>query len=465
MIGIAEQQHLDASLKELLERCRTLTIHDLGSRAVTTARHSLLDWLGCAVAGANEPAAQRFLQVLEPAAGNTPVIGTPRSMHWRDAVVVNAFNGHLLDFDDMLPSFSGHPSAVVVPALLTVGEQIGATLDDVLAALVVGTEVGDWVAGHVMPGHYDSGWHATGTIGTFAAAAAVCHLRGLDHAEWVSALDTAATQAAGLKAMFGTLAKPMHAGNASQAGVIAAGLATITPSLGRALTGESGFIANYRGTGAATAVPRTGLAIEGMLYKTYASCFMTQAAVDAGRQAALLDDAALTDAGIILRVSPKLADVCAIEDPQTANDTKFSLHATFALSALGHDLSTEAAFDPDNLQEPAYRKLRERITLDFDPTLAGTETRIHVHLSWPDGRTWETTIDRGVPAEDLDARAQQLSAKFRQLAEPHLGPERTQGIEELILSGHDAPVPVLTAAASQTPIPDITLQKEYSTHG
>src|SRR5699024_11056044 len=189
------------------------------------------------------------------------------------------FNGHLLDFDDMLPSFSGHPSAVVVPALLTVGGQTGADVDELLAALVVGTEVGDWVASHVMPGHYDAGWHATGTIGTFAAAAAICHLRGLGHDEWISALDAAATQAAGLKAMFGTLAKPMHAGNSSQAGVVAASLSTISPSSGRALTGETGFIANYRVAGVAAREPREGFAMEGMLYKTYASCFMTQAAV------------------------------------------------------------------------------------------------------------------------------------------------------------------------------------------
>jgi 2-methylcitrate dehydratase PrpD len=455
MITVAEQQNLDASLRLLIERCRALTIDDLSSRAITTARHSLLDWFGCAVAGANEPAARRFLGMMDPAPGESPMIGTPDSLHWRDAVVINAFNGHLLDFDDMLPSFSGHPSAVVVPALLTVGGQTEAGVDKLLTALVVGTEVGDWVASHVLPGHYDSGWHATGTVGTFAAAAAVCHLRGLSHEEWISALDVAATQAAGLKAMFGTLAKPMHAGNASQAGVVAAGLSTITSSSGRALTGETGFISNYRGAGTVPSVPRGGFAIEGMLYKTYASCFMTQAAVDAGAQAASLPG--LDKAVITLSVSPKLADVCAIEDPQTSNDAKFSLHATFGLSALGHDLSTEEAFHPDNLQESAYRNLRERITLRFDPELAGQEPKIHVHIRQADGGSWETTVNRGQPATDLAAREQQLVQKFTQLAEPHLGPTQTRLAVDALLHSSRATIPELTAATTQPLIPETTI--------
>lgn len=446
MNTIAEQQQLNASLKELIERCQALTIDDLGSHAIRTARHSLLDWFGCAVSGANEPAARRFCGIMEPAPGDVPVIGTPDTLHWRDAVVINAFNGHLLDFDDMLPSFSGHPSAVIVPALLTVGEQTGADVDKLLAALIVGTEVGNWVASHIMPGHYDAGWHATGTVGTFAAAAAICHLRGQD--DWISALDAAATQAAGLKAMFGTLAKPMHAGNASQAGIVAARLSTISPSSGKALTGENGFIVNYSGAASVPPPPLTGMAIEGMLYKTYASCFMTQAAVDAGILATRTHGD-LGNARITLSVSPKLADVCAIEDPYTPNDAKFSFHATFALAALRHDLSTEEAFHADNLQNPTYRNLRKNISLNFDPSLIGQEPRIGVHVLLADGTGWETTIDRGQPATDLDAREQQLTQKFHQLVEPHLGPDQTRLAIDLILHSHTAAISELTRAATQ----------------
>lgn len=456
MVTFAEQQHLDASLAQFIKRCRNLTIDDLNPRAITTARHSLLDWFGCAVAGANEPAARRFRGIMDPAPGETPLIGTASAVHWRDAAVINAFNGHLLDFDDMLPSFSGHPSAVVVPALLTVGEQTGADVDKLLAALVVGTEVGNWVAAQVMPGHYDAGWHATGTIGTFAAAAAICHLRGLDHAQWISALDAAATQAAGLKAMFGTLAKPMHAGNASQAGILAARLSTITSSSGRALTGETGFIANYRGAGTVPPTPLEGFAIEGMLYKTFASCFMTQAAVEAGATSAELHGD-LGQSRITLRVSPKLADVCAIEDPQTPNDAKFSLHATFALSALGHDLSTEEAFHTNNLQNPEYQALRERISLQFDPLLAGQEPRIGVHILLADGTEWDTTIDRGRPADDLGVREIQLVQKFRQLTEPHLGSHQTQLALDLILHSRGTGIAALTAATTQPLIPETTI--------
>ncbi|MGP6173673.1 MmgE/PrpD family protein [Corynebacterium sp. A21] len=462
MIARAEQQQLETSLNELVERCRNLGRNDLSSRAVETARHSLLDWLGCAIAGANEPAAQRFLSVLDPATGDSPVIGTAQGLHWRDAMMVNAFNGHLLDFDDMLPSYSGHPSAVILPAVLGVGFDEGSSISEIITALVIGTEAGDWVARQVMPGHYDSGWHATGTIGTFAAAAAISYLRGLDHVQWISALDTAATQSAGLKAMFGTLAKPLHAGNASQAGAMAAGLAEISESSGRAVIGDFGFISNYRGeTGPSNVPSHFEFAIEGMLYKTYASCFMTQASVDIGHQARA-ELGSLEGASIELIASPKLADVCAIEDPQTPHDAKFSLHATFALAALGHDLSTEKSFSTPNLQDKQYRELRKRIHLNFDPALIGNETRIQVNIRFPDGREWIASIDRGEPASDLNSRGETLTAKFRQLALPHLGTVQTALVTDLALQGSEQ---LVSELINYTRITDTIPSKENQSHG
>jgi 2-methylcitrate dehydratase PrpD len=75
-----------------------------------------------------------------------------------------------------------------------------------------------------MPAHYDRGFHSTGTLGAFGAAAAAGLLLGLDEDQMTVALGLAGTQAAGLKAMFGTMAKPFHAGKAAANGVLAARL-------------------------------------------------------------------------------------------------------------------------------------------------------------------------------------------------------------------------------------------------
>lgn len=442
MIKIAEQQSLNTDLHELIQTLMKVRVEDINERAMETARHSLLDWLGCAVAGANDAAAQRFLEVLTPAPGQSSVVGFSETVSWRDAAVLNGFFGHFLDFDDMLPSFSGHPSTVVLPALLVVAEHSDTRIDELLRALIIGVEVGNWVASKIMPGHYDAGWHATGTIGAFAAAAAVCCLQKLDFEQWISSLDIAATQSAGLRALFGTLAKPLHAGNSAQAGILAARLSEITKTSGHGLTGKQGFIANYCGSEFEATSPSNNFAIEGMLYKTYASCFMTQASVDAGT---MLRSTDLNGAEVHITVSPKLQGVCTIEDPQTSTDAKFSLHATFALAYLGHDLSREDAFSVENLKEESFLDLGSRTFLHFDPNLAGTEPRIHVEVKFPDGSKLVETIDRGEPAHDLSLRAQQLDAKFTQLTSPFLGTEKTDGLRSLVLWNNEKTITDLYA--------------------
>ena len=90
-------------------------------------------------------------------------------------------------------------------------------------AFVAGYELQCRVGRVLAPGHYDVlGFHATATIGSFGAAAACAHLLHLDQSQFVTALGIAGTQAAGLKSMFGTMCKPLHAGKASYHGLLAA---------------------------------------------------------------------------------------------------------------------------------------------------------------------------------------------------------------------------------------------------
>ena len=94
-----------------------------------------------------------------------------------------------------------------------------------IAAFVAGYETAAASAWRCGPGHYGRGFHATGTVGAFGAAAACARLLGLDAEATGRALGIAGTQAAGLKSQFGTMCKPFHAGKASQNGLLAARLA------------------------------------------------------------------------------------------------------------------------------------------------------------------------------------------------------------------------------------------------
>ena len=427
--------HADASrLRDLVERCSNTSYADLPDRTVATARDSLLDWLGCAAAGAQTSEAQAYAKALAPSAGTSFVLGSAQGLHWRDAIEFNALHGHILDFDDMLPALSAHPSAAMLPALIVEAELLDATVEEVLVALVVGIEVGAWVGARILPQHYDAGWHATGTIGAIAAAASLCRLRSLAPEQWVTAIDLACTQASGLKALFGTLGKPLHAANAASSGARAARLATETVSDGSGLLGANGFIANYsvRAPQQATDSPTetTQWAVEGMLYKTYASCFMTQSSVDAGKWVRTeFSGQGVTN--VLITASPQLQGVCTIEDPTTPNEAKFSLRGTFALAAAGHDLSSEDAFRPDNMSAGDYRDIHTRTAVAFDDGLVGNEPRLSLTVTTASGNTVTRGFDRGQPAADLLQRRRQLLDKFHQQTRNAVSP----AIAEQIVSG------------------------------
>ena len=121
------------------------------------------------------------------------------------AALVNGAASHALDYDDVNERMNGHPTVPVVPALMALADEIDLTGMDFITAFVAGYEVETLLAEMSGFDHYDKGWHGTATYGTFGAAAASARLLNLSVDETVTALGIASTQAAGLKAMFGTM--------------------------------------------------------------------------------------------------------------------------------------------------------------------------------------------------------------------------------------------------------------------
>src|SRR6185503_110578 len=89
----------------------------------------------------------------------------------------------------------------------------------------MGFEAESRVGNAVYPSHYNAGWHITATAGVFGAAAAIGKLLDLSTQQMIWAMGLAATQAAGLREMFGSMAKSFHAGRAAQNGYASAVLA------------------------------------------------------------------------------------------------------------------------------------------------------------------------------------------------------------------------------------------------
>ncbi|RWT16108.1 immunity protein [Raoultella planticola] len=132
------------------------------------------------------------------------------------------YAGHALDFDDFHPDFRGHPSTVILPALLALAaERPDIDGDRFLDAYAIGVEAAGRLGLAAGPQHYTLGFHSTATLGTIAAAASCARLVGADEQDTAVILGIAATQASGLRAQFGSAVKPLHAGLAAQAAVSA----------------------------------------------------------------------------------------------------------------------------------------------------------------------------------------------------------------------------------------------------
>src|SRR5580692_2504284 len=212
----------------LAEQARTLRHSDLPAEICTLAKQCLLDTIAVSLPGAADPLTGMLLAEMEEHGGKAEatVIGHAARLPAASAALVNGAAGHALDFDDVNMAMPGHPSVAILPALLALAEARGASGADVIAAFVAGYELQCRIGRTIAPGHYDVlGFHSTATVGSFGAAASCAHLLGLDQSKFAVALGIAGTQAAGLKSMFGTMCKPLHAGKASYHGLMAAKLA------------------------------------------------------------------------------------------------------------------------------------------------------------------------------------------------------------------------------------------------
>ncbi|MGA1805269.1 MmgE/PrpD family protein [Rhizobium sp. HT1-10] len=196
------------------------------SAAVTAARTAIIDYLACAIAGAGD----RTTEILRTALGGSTsgkavLIGRRGGSDPLTAAVINGYAGHVLDYDDVHASVRGHPTAVIIPALLAFAAEHELRADAFLSAYIVGLEAMARLGLSIGVKHYENGFHATATLGTMGAAAALSSLTRASVKETAVALGLAATQSTGLRLQFGYDAKPYHAGMAARAGLLAKRLA------------------------------------------------------------------------------------------------------------------------------------------------------------------------------------------------------------------------------------------------
>lgn len=438
MDGIAAGRSAAADLTRMLAgRAAALGWDDLPAEVRELTRQCVLDYLGCAIAGAGDPLVGLLFDEMAEAGGapHAGIIGSERRLPALSAALVNGAAAHALDYDDVNLAMPGHPSVAILPGLLALAEVRGSSGREFGAAFVAGYETACRIGAALQPGHYDVGFHATGTVGSFGAAAACARLLGLDADATAVALGIAGTQVAGLKSQFGTMCKPFHAGKAAQNGLLAARLAA------RGFTGRAdilecvqGFAATHSADfspDAALAAPENGFHILANLFKYHAACYMTHAPIECARR--LRNEHRPTPeaiARITLRLDAGCDRICNIAAPVDGLQSKFSLRQTVAMALAGIDTASLAAYSEKTARDPELIRLRERVAIDFQQDWPQTLAEIEIELA--DGKRVSARHDAGIPAADIAAQGRRLAAKFDALAEPVLGAARTRELRGMV---------------------------------
>jgi 2-methylcitrate dehydratase PrpD len=417
-------------LNEIAAAVLDIRFRTLPVQAVQTAKEAILDTIGVTIAGAHgEATAPVSRTILNTAgAGSSLIFGEERRTDTLSAALINGVAAHALDFDDCSNTMGGHPSAPVVPAIWALAEEIGSDGEAFIAAYVAGVECECKIGRAVNFHHYEKGWHPTSTLGTFGSAAACGHLIGLDPERLAHALALAASMASGLKANFGTMAKPFHVGHAARNGMLAALLARngmqANPA---ALEDSQGFFAVYNGAGTFAAeriLQEWGNPLDviepGIAFKRHPCCGSTHPAVDAMLELRSRYD--LTPDSVALVESwthPRRLKHTDRPNPQNGLDGKFSVQYVLAC-ALAEGIVSLDHFSDDAVFDPAIRELLGRIKAAPDPQ-ATMDTTDHfyarVRITLRSGEQVEAFVDRPVGrdrAHPLPAGT--LEAKFRDCA-------------------------------------------------
>ncbi len=431
---MADEQAVSRTLAEF---AATMSIDDLPADVVHQAVRCLVDWLGCTIAGSATAEGARVhagIGALDAGdgTGTAPIVGTRQRAGVGYAALANGIAAHILDFDDTFnpDRTTIHGSAPLWPAIAAAAELVPVSGRAAVEAFVAGFEVQTRVAVAAGPGHYDAGWHVTGTVGHIGAAAATARLLGLDAQQTLAAIGTGATQAAGMKVVYGSMGKSLHPGKAAMDGLLSGFLArdgfTSSPE---AIEGHRGFLHLFSpdpvptkavdGLGDIWYLPRDG-------FKPYACGSLTHPPAQALLELRAEHGLTAADvASVDAYVHDYVKTTTGLTDPQTGLQGKFSIYHVLAV-ALADGAALLDQFTDERVADPELAGLRERVHVHTDAAQGKDSARVMLTLK--DGRTLERLVAHNLGTPDNPMSDGQLEEKFVGLSTPVLGAARSEEV-------------------------------------
>ncbi|MEJ5975088.1 MmgE/PrpD family protein [Novosphingobium sp. PS1R-30] len=420
-----------------------------GHPALDAATRAFIDTIGVALAGWCEPPVGLLAESLVEGGEARSLLGG-RRLAARDAALLNGMAGHVLDYDDV--AVHGHPSVVLVPAILAEAQRLGRSGGDALRAYALGYEA--WAElGRRESGSYHLGaWHPTAMLGTVAATVAAAALNRLDAETATHAIAMAASFAGGLIANFGSPAKPLQAGRAAASAIEAVSLAraglTGSPT---ALESPHGFLRAISPGGAvdvdgplrlAAKADDLRLLSEGLSVKRYPVCYASHRAIDGVIDLAIQERLRPEDvARITVALGRAPAATLRFPHPETSTQARFSLNHNVA-AALTDRAVGFAQLSDDYIHRPEiaalYALTETELVDDECPEQPGLARFDRVRIETRDGGRLDSgpiRYPRGharLPLCDADLDAKFLDcARHGQVAEGPALLERLRALETL----------------------------------
>ncbi len=407
---------------------------DWPDNALHIARRSVIDTIGCIMAGADDSAPAKLWPVVS-SWGSGPCHAAMQSQTL-PAPMAALFNGtaaHALDFDDNFDPAKAHASAVLVPALLAIGDAEDPTTDALLDGYITGLQIMGLVGQAVNPFHRSRGWHATGTLGAIGAAAGCARMLGLDGKQASHAISLSTSLAGGFMSQFGSDTKPLHAGLAAAGGVQAALFARAGITAGsHTLDGENGLrwlmvgrdvdqlAVEMEGKAEHGQTMRYGttdvgsplhIVEHGLKVKRFPNCGSLHRALDG--LLSLMEQHDLAEPQIervLVRAPAAHLRNLMHENPQTPAQAKFSLE--YSLAAAMHDRAIGLLdYTEQAIHRPEVRALMPKITKEYVEQLE-SDFPTEVHLMLASGESVSTAIPMPVGSKAVPMSDAQIWAKL-----------------------------------------------------
>ncbi len=372
--------------------------YEVSSGVRQAAQRAALDTVGVMVAGSAHPKVEALADSFSGVCGSC-LTATGHRLEATAAATVNGMAAHVWDFDDNSYTGMVHGSAIILPAVLAVAEDVSATDDETLRAFIIGSEIAYTLGDIVQHGHFMRGWWATGSLALVGAVAGVCSLYGLSTDQTAHAIGMAAVSGGIERAIAGTDAKAYLCGH------VAARSIALSRAARAGLTGpvdgfeqKNGFFALLNGgeadlSQADTLGRQWRLETPGLLFKINPVCSAAHAGVEL--MAKLLSETGKTAADIAsarAEVPQLVRNSLVFDAPANAQEAQFSLPYCLACAALNGCVRLED-LHPDAIAKPEKAKLIGKVIVETAADLSSPPYSVdypestRLTLSFTDGST------------------------------------------------------------------------------